>query len=268
MQPPPRFSVIIPARNEEALIGATLSAALAAVAHLHGYPAHACPHLSQTAAEIIVVDNMSTDSTRAVVQRYGQQYGVQLAACAELGAPRARNMGARLSQGRVLVFVDADTCMERHTLTRIAHRTEQGYQAGITRLASLEGGTTAWYWWTFWEYVRLLPLARAKAMPALMFCTRDVFERFGPFDEAVSIGEEWPILASLYRTAPRQLIYDRSVTGWSSSRRMDMQPFGYLRTFGKYVWAVLHPSGRVGYTDRLRHRVTVAPAPAEHSPRD
>jgi hypothetical protein len=34
---------------------------------------------------------------------------------------------------------------------------------------------------------------------------------------------------------------------------MEMQPFGYSRTLLRYVWAILHPSGRVEYSDRWRH---------------
>ena len=46
--------------------------------------------------------------------------------------------------------------------------------------------------WSFWNTVRLLPLPKAKAMPALMFCTASTFDALGPFDEEVAIGEEWP----------------------------------------------------------------------------
>lgn len=248
------FSIIVPTRNEAALIGATLDAVLAAVAALHGQTAATLPHLSATSVEVIVVDNASTDATRAIVQHYCQRCGVRLLDCPVPGISRTRNRGAAHARGRILVFVDADTLMSPDTLSRIAHLCdEQGYLAGITRLVSLESGTRAWLWWTFWEHVRRLPLPRAKAMPALMFCTRAVFHGFGPFDERVSIGEEWPILARVYRCQPGRFIYDRSLTARTSSRRMELQPWGYLRTFGKYVWAVLHPSGRVGYTDQLRH---------------
>ena len=89
-------------------------------------------------------------------------------------------------------------------------------------------------------------------MPALMFCTTAVFDEFGPFDEDVAIGEEWPILASVYRLRPNRFVYDRSLTGRTSSRRMERQAFGYTRTFLKYVWAILHRPGRVHYTDQIR----------------
>ena len=89
-------------------------------------------------------------------------------------------------------------------------------------------------------------------MPAVMFCTAEVFDEFGPFDEEVCIGEEWPILARVYHERRAQFVYDRTLTALSSSRRMERQPFGYLRTFAKYVWAVLHKSGRIHYSDQIR----------------
>lgn len=255
----PEISVIIPARNEEFLIGRTIASVLAATRCLQR------SRLSKSRrprVELLVVDNNSTDDTCAIVKSYEQSHEVRLLHCHELGAARARNLGARHANGELLVFLDADTSVSPEALTRVAELNgEQSFEAGITRLASLEGGWTAWLWWTFWEYVRCLPLARAKAMPAFMFCTRAVFDEFGPFDERVAIGEEWPILASLYRTRRSRLVYDRTLTACSSSRRMELQPFGYWRTFAKYVWAILHFSGRVNFSDRFRGDVFPDPPP-------
>jgi hypothetical protein len=162
-----------------------------------------------------------------------------------------RDSVIRAAFGRV--GQDADTHLPADGLIRIKDWCDrQGKEAGITRLAGLEGGWRAFVWWTFWEHVRRLPLAHAKAMPALMFCTAKVFDEFGPFDEKVAIGEEWPILASLYRQRRQRFVYDRSLTGLTSSRRMELQSFGYSRTFFKYVWAILHKPGRSKYTDRIR----------------
>lgn len=237
-----QVSVIIPARNEAALIGQTIAAALAAAERFAGE------------AEVIVVDNASTDGTAAIAASYAAHPRLRLIGCDRLGSAAARNAGAHAAQGAVLVFLDADTLMPPEALGRIAaHCLAAGYQAGITGLAPRERGLRARLWWRFWSQVRRLPLARAKAMPALMFCSRQAFERFGPFDEAVSIGEEWPILAGVYGARPRRFIYDRGLVARSSSRRMDLQPFGYSRTLARYVWAVLHRSGRVGYPDTVRH---------------
>lgn len=238
------ISLIIPARNEERWLSETLQAAVSAVEHARA---------DNLVAEVIVVDNASTDGTWHVLQQFANQYGIRPVRLAQLGAARARNQGRRQAQGRILLFVDADTHLPADGLVRIVNWCDQhGKQAGITRLAGLEGGWKASVWWTFWEHVRRLPLPYAKAMPAAMFCTAAAFDEFGPFDEEVAIGEEWPILANLYRHRPQAFVYDRSLTALTSNRRMERQSFGYLRTLLKYAWAIIHKPGRIHYTDRIR----------------
>jgi len=245
-----KVSVVVPARNEAALIRGTVQALLDAAMHLPR------PH----DVEIVVVDNDSTDDTAAIARALGPSGVVRLVRAGEQGAARARNAGARACAGDLLVFVDADTRVPRNGLARIVELHRSGsFEAGIFRIAALDGGLRARLWWTFWEHVRRLPLSYAKAMPAFMFCTRSVFEEFGPFDEDVAIAEEWPILAGLHRARRRRLIYDRTLTARSSGRRMEMQRFGYVRNFAKYVWAVLHRSGRLHYTDRFRAAASSPP---------
>ena len=232
-------SVVVPARNEARRLPATLDALLEA--------ASATP----AGVEIVVVDNDSDDGTWDVLAAYVER-GVKRVDCPEHGAARARNAGAAATFGEILVFVDADTRVSSLALARVIGHCERGALAGICRLGTFDGGLRARLWWTFWNAVRRLPLRRAKAMPAFMFVTRAAYELYGPFDTGVAIGEEWPILAGVYGDERRRFVFDRSLEAASSSRRMELQRFGYLRNFLKYVWAVLHRSGRVHYTDRLR----------------
>ncbi|MEZ6061028.1 MAG: glycosyltransferase family A protein [Planctomycetaceae bacterium] len=245
----PEFSIIIPARNEERLIGQTIDHVLAAGSHF------AATGRDSPARhwELIVVDNGSTDGTQAVLERYAGRPEVSVVHLETAGAARARNAGRARARGRILLFVDADTMIPPDCLRRIAdHCHQRDNAAGITSLGTLDGGFRARLWWGFWNSVRRLPLAKAKAMPALMFCTAGAFDTHGPFDEDVAIGEEWPILAGLYRRSPEAVVYDRSIVARSSSRRMDRRPFGYSRTFLRYVWAILHRSGRINYGDKIR----------------
>jgi len=243
------ISVIVPARNEEALIGATVDAILAAAWAVQGGD-----HLAATPIEVIVVDNMSTDGTAAVVRERGAERGVQVAQCERLKAPCARNFGASRASGRILVFVDADTIIPANALVRVLdHCDRDGYECGLFRLASLEGGLRAYLWWTFWGFARSFPLPQAKGMPAFMFCTRAVFDEFGPFDEQIVIGEELCITGGLYAARPDHFVYDREVTGLSSDRRMSLRRFGYSRTFFRYLWSIVHHSGRINHPDHFRH---------------
>ncbi len=251
-----RFSIIIPARNEESQIAATVRCALQAVEHyldscgtVNG--ANQCP------TEILVVDNASSDRTPAILAEMAARWGIGVIHADQLGAPAARNQGTRHSRGEILVYVDADTHIPRTALTRINELTRQNFGAGIFCYAAQLPGLRARCWWGFWNYVRLLPLARAKAMPAFMFCTREVFDAHGPFDETVAIGEEWPILAGLYRSRRRQFIYDRSLVARTSSRRMELRLFGYTRLYIKYALAILFRPARVNYSDCIREAAPV-----------
>src|SRR5262249_21706291 len=89
----PMISFIIPAHNEERLLGRTLEA-IQAVAKELGEP-----------HETIVVDDASTDRTAAIAAEHGAR--VVSVSHRQIGA--TRNSGGRAAQGNVLFFVDADT---------------------------------------------------------------------------------------------------------------------------------------------------------------
>jgi hypothetical protein len=89
-------------------------------------------------------------------------------------------------------------------------------------------------------------------MPALMSCDRRHFERYGPFEESWLIAEEWPLTCAAYRYHRDRFLYDRSLTARTSSRRMELQPFGYIRTFMKWVMVVLFASARTDGYARIR----------------
>jgi glycosyltransferase involved in cell wall biosynthesis len=247
-----RLSIVIPARNEEALIGETVEAILASVARTSGVSRHEL-WLPDTSFEVIVADDGSEDATAAIVSTFADDAGVRLVRCAGRTCAAARNAGTAASVGRVLCFVDADTLVPENAVDRILELHEdEGRCLVLYRLASREPGIRAWLWWTFWGLARRLPLARAKSMPAFMSCDRTHFESYGPFVESWLIAEEWPLTGAAYRYHRQRFLYDRSLTARTSSRRMELQPFGYIRTFLKWVAVVLVVWARTDAYDRIR----------------
>jgi glycosyltransferase involved in cell wall biosynthesis len=249
----PRLSFVIPARDEEALIGEALEAILASVAQAAGVSRNEL-WLPDTPFEVVVADDGSEDGTAAIVGRFVDEVGVRLVPCTGRTCAAARNAGTAACSGRVLCFVDADTIIPENAVARILeHHEDEGRCLVLYRLASREPGLRAWAWWSFWGLARHLPLARAKSMPAFMSCDRAHFESYGPFRESWAIAEEWPLTAAAYRHHPERFLYDRSVTALTSSRRMELQPFGYVRTFLKWVSVVLFPWARTSVEDGIRH---------------
>ncbi len=84
------ISVIVPTFNRAGLIGATLESIL---------------RQTHRPAEVIVVDDGSTDNTAEVVRQYP---GVRYHRTVNSGVCRARNVGAALARGAWLAFCDSD----------------------------------------------------------------------------------------------------------------------------------------------------------------
>jgi glycosyltransferase involved in cell wall biosynthesis len=248
-----RLSFVIPAHNEEALIGEVLEAILTSVARASGVSRNDL-WLPDTPFEVIVADDGSEDATAAIVTTFTDDVGVRLVPCVGGTCAAARNAAVRASSGRVLCFVDADTVVPGNAVDRVLQLHEdEGRCLVLYRLTSREPGIRAWAWWTFWGLARHLPLARAKSMPAFMSCDRAHFESYGPFDESRVIAEEWPLTGTAFRFHRARFLYDRSLTARTSSRRMELQPFGYARTFLKWVSVVLFDWARSDGYRRIRH---------------
>src|SRR5690606_24677253 len=99
----PLISVIIPNFNYEAYVGAAIDSAL---------------QLDWPRVEIIVVDDGSTDGSRAVLARYGsrirtilQENAGQLVAC---------NRGFAASSGDIVIFLDSDDVLHRSLARELA----------------------------------------------------------------------------------------------------------------------------------------------------
>lgn len=97
----PTFSVIVPAYNAAATLGRCLAAL------------RAC---RPAAGEIIVVDDASRDGTAEVARTFPARF---VQAEKNLGPGGARNRGAAMAAGSILVFIDADVLVEPDLFARL-----------------------------------------------------------------------------------------------------------------------------------------------------
>lgn len=100
----PTVSVIIPARNAQATLGACLESVCAVT-----YPSDLF--------EICVVDNNSRDTTRAIIESFAPR--VQYLVETKPGPAAARNCGIRRSRGKWIAFTDADCVVEPEWLASL-----------------------------------------------------------------------------------------------------------------------------------------------------
>ena len=101
----PPISIIIPAFNEEKIIGKTLESFL-----MTNYP--------KENLELIVVASGSTDETAAICEQYQDRLNIKVLTdpLPKKGKPAALNLGLKNASHEIICVYDADTQMEPNTL--------------------------------------------------------------------------------------------------------------------------------------------------------
>lgn len=99
---PPLISVIIPAYNEEGYIQKCLESL-------------SKQNLPKDEYEIIVVNNASNDKTAKIIKKFPFKYTYE----AKKSVVAARQKGAEIANGKIIVSADADTVYPKHYLSRI-----------------------------------------------------------------------------------------------------------------------------------------------------
>ncbi len=165
------LSIIIPAYNEEKYLAATLDAINEALA-IDG--------------EVIVVDNLSTDSTRDIAVSRGAKVVTEH----ERNIGRVRNTGADVAAGDVLVFIDADTVVRPGVFEKIAGAMSDDRCLGGSGAVEYEPINNrlvvAWFM-LLWPLLGNLTRMRGGA---LQFCRADVFRELGGYDTTIYVGED------------------------------------------------------------------------------
>jgi len=141
--------------------------------------------------ELLLLDNVSTDGTAEVVQRFQRQQGparrVVWSSEPDGGIYEAWNRGLGLAQGRYLSFIGADDVfLDSGSLRRIAALTAAGADLITARNAyCARDGRFLRHWGSPWSWRRMRQ-SMTIAHPG-MLVRRDLFERFGFFDATYRI---------------------------------------------------------------------------------
>lgn len=183
-------SIIIPAYNEEAGIGALLA------------------YLRRTTAdepdlEIIVSDGGSTDGTRTRARRTG----AVVVRSPRKGRAAQLNYGARQASGDILYFLHADSYPPPGFLVDLRRARQQGYGSGCYRLAFDHG-----HWFlSFSAWCTRMPLLLVRFGDQSLFVQRALFARVGGYQEALLVMEDQEIVRRLQAHGPFQVL-PRAVT--------------------------------------------------------
>jgi glycosyltransferase involved in cell wall biosynthesis len=167
-----KFSIIIPARDEEEYIPSCLDSIDRAAAAFPGQ------------VEVIVVINRCTDATEDIARRHG----ARIAYDDSKNLARIRNAGARLATGEFLLTIDADSRMSPNMLEEIELALAAGRWIGggvpimpeRLSLGIVLSGL----------FIMACVILMGCTSAGLFWCRRRDFEAVGGFDESVVIGED------------------------------------------------------------------------------
>jgi len=170
-----KISIVVPAYNEERLLGASLAQIQTA--------AQAFSQIGWQ-VETIVCDNNSTDRTAEIARAAGAT--VVFEPINQIA--RARNCGAAAATGDWLVFVDADSHPNRGLFTDVAQAIQAGKcLAGGATLRLDEkhfvAGIVTWSWNCASRVLRLLA-------GSFIFCETAAFRKVGGFSHELFAAEE------------------------------------------------------------------------------
>ncbi len=183
---PVKISIVVPAFNEERLLGTSLAQIKSAASVFAR---------RDWAVELIVCDNNSTDRTAEIARNAGAL--VTFEPVNQIA--RARNRGAAAATGDWLVFVDADSRPSAELFGEVANQIASGrcLAGGATvRLDDchwLAQGVNA-IWNLFSRGFRLLA-------GSFIFCETAGFRKLGGFSEELFAGEELELSQRLKKLA-------------------------------------------------------------------
>ncbi len=235
-----RYSVVIPAYNEEKLLPRLLDS-LDVARGAYG-PADAI--------EVIVADNVSTDRTAAIAA----ERGCRVAPVERRVIAAARNGGARAARGEILAFVDADSQVHSRTFIDIDKALATGRVVGGATGATLE----RWSPGTALAYFVLLPIALFTGMDTgVVFVRRKDFEEIGGYDENRLVAEDIGFLLALKRlgkTRGQRLQRVTSAKVIVSTRKFD--EFGDWHLFAMIGEGLRHLTNRkpTEFTDKYWYK--------------
>jgi cellulose synthase/poly-beta-1,6-N-acetylglucosamine synthase-like glycosyltransferase len=244
----PVFSVVIPAKNEEKVIGRLLDA----LSRLN-YP--------RDKVEVIVVEDGSTDGTVGICRGFADRllnFKILQKTVSD-GKPSALNLGIEHATGEIVGFFDADSVPDKDVLLRAASYFQsadvvavQGRTHSInsdenmlTRMLSHE--ETVW----FEAYLRGRDVLKlfVHLKGSCQFVRRQVLEELNGFDESV-LSEDMEISAKLaengygIRYAPDVVSWQESPASWKQLFKQRVRWFRGCVEVGLKYGSLMRKPGR------------------------
>jgi len=248
----PLVSIIIPTKNEERNIGRCLGAIFGQT-----YP--------KKQLEVIIVDNFSKDRTTEIAKKFpvsffqkGPERNVQ------------RDYGVAKSQGKYLMFIDADMELEKNLIREAVEKCEKkNYDA----LVLPEHGAGKGFWAKCQALEKEACLGDELLEAPNRFIKKTVYEKVGGYDKDLIVGEDFDLgdrifkagfkvgrtesfinhyeKASLWHLLKKKYYYGKEMpkyfrkSGTIGIRRFNLFRFAFFRNWKLFVRDPVHGAGLI-----------------------
>lgn len=175
----PLISIIIPALNEEKVIGKCLASLAAQNIDCHEF-------------EVFVVDNGSQDSTIEIARGFQNQLNLSiLSKSGNISA--ARNFGAASAKGQFLAFLDADCCAPSGWLRRAIALMQSG-DGGVIGGYHAIPTSSSWIAKSWWGDLARTKKGAVSYIPSgTLLVSQRVFREIGGFDAGLRTSEDFDL---------------------------------------------------------------------------
>ncbi|HET9364050.1 MAG TPA: glycosyltransferase [Candidatus Angelobacter sp.] len=173
-------SIIIPALNEERMIGRCLTSLVAL-------------DFLREKFEVILVDNGSTDKTLEIAESFQDRLNLRILQKTGVRISGLRNLGAQEARGEMVAFLDADCLAKSDWLERILEFAP-GNGVGIVGAHYLLPKDSSWVGRTWHRYQEAEKSGEVSHVPAGdLIMRREDFLRLGGFDETIQTNEDYEL---------------------------------------------------------------------------
>ena len=221
----PYFSIIVPAHNEERVIGKLLET-ISAQSHRD--------------FEVIVCDNSSDDETHSRVHEFKHTVPSLILLEEKLhNVSEARNKAAEYAQGEYLIFLDADVTIEEHFLKAVKRHIQVDHPSMMTvwnrpSPPSWEGRVI---FGVMNRAVQMLQYKFPTANGPCIIMKRSLFEKVKGFDRTIFFGEDFDLVKRAHKAGGTLRVYKNPLL-FVSTRRFQQE--GFIVSLYKSLTALLY----------------------------
>lgn len=174
------ISIIIPALNEEKVIGRCLESLTRLT-------------FARDRFEVLIVDNGSQDRTLAIAESFKDRLDLKVLQQAGVRISALRNLGARAAAGEILAFLDADCLAPEDWLDRI-FTLAPADGAGVLGAHYLLPEDSSWVGSTWHRYQEAPKSGEVSHVPAGdLIMRREDFLKLRGFDETIQTNEDYEL---------------------------------------------------------------------------